>query len=157
MHLHLHKFLSVLTAAQTPSLLRAGRCLVSVRNFWFTHTVSKTVMCQWWCRNIKSIPPPAPRCIAYTMCTCFYLFENNVLPSGNGRTCRSVCTWQREWMWDETEVWARTRPLMLNWYLEVNEAVRKRWRKFLWVHTHTNTHGKCIWKSLKELRCESIT
>ena len=28
---------------------------------------------------------------------------------------------------------------MLNWYLEVNEAVRKRWRKRLRVHTHTHT------------------
>ncbi len=54
-------------------------------------------------------------------------------------------------MW-ETEVWALTRPLMLNWYLEVNEAVRKRWRERLQVHTHTHTHKQemclqplCCW------------
>lgn len=50
-----------------------------------------------------------------------------------------VCANVKEWTWEEAEVWGPTLPLMLNWYLEVNEAVRKRWAELLWVHTQTHT------------------
>lgn len=60
--------------------------------------------------------------------------------SGDIGTRRSVCKRQRGRTWEEAEVWAPTQPLMLNRYLEVNEAVRKRWGELLWIHTHTHTH-----------------
>lgn len=50
-----------------------------------------------------------------------------------------VCANVKEWTWEDAEVWGPTLPLMLNWYLEVNEAVRKRWAELLWVHTQTHT------------------
>lgn len=42
---------------------------------------------------------------------------------------------------EEMEVWGVTPPLMSNWYLEDNEAVRKSRRKRLLVHTHAKKHA----------------
>lgn len=72
-------------------------------------------------------------------------------------TQEEVCANDKEWTWEEAEVWGLTPPLMLNWYLEVNEAVKKRWAELLWVHTNTHRHGKSLYlQAHKDHRCKSV-